>query len=166
MDHLLEDIGELPTPAHRTKDWAGRTRERTDAGLLLLQDLGVFGNLAWLDGYRPGDPDRSKGWVEGWLASRIQMTLAGISPTPALPAAPSPPNAAPHRRLRHATRTTGPTVDGATLRQARQERGWSQAALAHALGISRTYLSQIEMGQRAPSAKLTRQCLAWLQRRS
>lgn len=163
VDHILEDIGELPTPPHRTRHWAGRTRERFDAGLLVLQDVGVFGTLHWPDGYGPGAPDRSKGWVEGWLAARVEMGLSGTPALPALPAAstasrPLPPPARPRTPRRAAT------VEGVTIRQARQERGWSQEALAHALDISVPYLSQIETGKRVPSPKLTHKLHAWLRR--
>jgi DNA-binding XRE family transcriptional regulator len=166
IDHILEDIGELPTPAHRTKHWAGRTRERFDAALLLLQDLGVFAALAWPDGYGPGDAERSKGWVERWLPARVQMTLAGTPPPLALSAAAPAPEMARQPPPRRAARAPQPTVEGATIRQTRQERGWSQEALAHALGISVPYLSQIETGKRVPSPKLTRKLVTWIQRRA
>ena len=163
VDHMLEDIGELPTPPHRTRHWAGRTRERFDAGLLVLQDVGVFGTLHWPDGYGPGAPDRSKGWVEGWLAARVEMGLSGTPALPGRPVAatvssPLPPPARPRTSRRAAT------VEGVTIRQARQERGWSQEALARVLDISVPYLSQIETGKRVPSPKLTRKLQAWLQR--
>ncbi len=160
IDHLLADIGELPTRPHRTRHWAGRTRERFDAGLLVLQDVGVFGTLHWPDGYGPGASDRSKGWVEGWLAARVEMGLSGTPALPALPAASSP--LSPPARPRPSRRAG--TVEGITIRQVRQARGWSQEALARALDISVPYLSQIETGKRFPSPKLTHKLQTWLQR--
>jgi DNA-binding XRE family transcriptional regulator len=163
IDHLLEDIGELPLAAQRTKDWARRTRERFDAAMLLLQERGVFVELVWPDGYGPGDADRSKGWVERWLSARVQMTFTG-TPQPLARAAATPDTTVPRQRhARRSTRTT--TVEGATIRHTRKERGWSQKALAHTLDISVPYLSQIEMGKRVPSAKLTRQLASWLEHR-
>ena len=40
---------------------------------------------------------------------------------------------------------------GANIRALRQERGFSQAEMAHAAGIHVTYLSGIERGRRNPS---------------
>lgn len=40
------------------------------------------------------------------------------------------------------------------LKEARQERGLSQAALAELVGVSRNTISSIETGQFSPTAKL------------
>jgi DNA-binding XRE family transcriptional regulator len=42
---------------------------------------------------------------------------------------------------------------GATIRQYRLQRGLSQHALAARIGLSRTYINQIEQGQRNPSIR-------------
>lgn len=162
IDHLLEDIGELPLASQRTKDWARRTRERFDSAMLLLQERGVFVELFWPDGHGPGDPDRSKGWVERWLSARVQMTFAGTPQPVVLSDTTSHVETPRKRNTRRPPRAI--TVQGETIRQARKARGWSQRALAHTLDISVPYLSQIEMGKRLPSAKLTRQLQNWLER--
>lgn len=161
---ILEDVGELPAPEQRTRHWAGRTRERFDTGLPLLRDVGIFSALAWPDGYGPGDADRSKGWVDGWLTARVHMTLSDKPP------ALSPGNTAHHgqRQQRKKRRgvpssTAGQGVDGAAVRRARAEWAWRQEVLARHLGISSPYLSQIETGKRVPSATLARKLQTWLQ---
>ena len=42
------------------------------------------------------------------------------------------------------------TIDGETLRQMRDAAGWSQERLARQAGISRSYVAEIERGQRKP----------------
>ena len=60
-------------------------------------------------------------------------------------------------------RVAAPPVDGAAIRQTRLERYWSQKTLATHLGISVSYLSQLENSTRPPSAILMAKILAWLQ---
>ncbi len=48
------------------------------------------------------------------------------------------------------------------IRQARHNRGWSQKSLAHWLGISESYLGQIELGKRQPSTDLCQRMRAWI----
>ncbi len=45
-------------------------------------------------------------------------------------------------------------VFGVRVRQLRKSRGWSQEALADAVGLAVTYVGQIERGQRNPSLKV------------
>jgi ribosome-binding protein aMBF1 (putative translation factor) len=92
------------------------------------------------------------------------MTFTGTPPPLALAAATPDADVPRQRHARRSARTT--TVEGATIRYTRKERGWSQKALAHTLDISVSYLSQIEMGKRIPSAKLTRQLASWLEHRN
>ncbi len=40
------------------------------------------------------------------------------------------------------------------IKEARQERGYSQEELAHLVGVSRNTISSIETGQFSPTAKL------------
>ena len=49
------------------------------------------------------------------------------------------------------------------LRHRRRKRGWSQKSLAHWLGISESYLGQIELGKRLPSAGLCQRICAWME---
>lgn len=49
------------------------------------------------------------------------------------------------------------------LRRTRRTRGWSQKSLAHWLGISESYLGQIELGKRLPSAGLCQRMRAWIE---
>ena len=48
------------------------------------------------------------------------------------------------------------------IRRARTEALWSQKTLAGDLGISVSYLSQIENDKRQPSKKLTYKLKAWV----
>lgn len=45
-------------------------------------------------------------------------------------------------------------VFGVRVRQLRRARGWSQEALADAVGLAVTYVGQIERGQRNPSLRV------------
>lgn len=157
IDHILEEIGELPTPATRDHHWLGRTRQRTEAGLDLLQDAGVL-LVGWPEGYS-SLPNRH------WLDTKIQLLVPETLPclpSPALPVPaapqPRPPLGRPARQPVHA-----PAVDGPTIRQTRLERYWSQKTLAAHLGISVSYLSYLETGTRLPSATLLAKIVAWLQ---
>ena len=44
-------------------------------------------------------------------------------------------------------------LDGQKLRRAREDRGWSQADLACATNLSRSFVSQLESGARGTSPK-------------
>jgi DNA-binding XRE family transcriptional regulator len=160
IDGLLQDIGELPEPQKRDKDWAGRTRDRFDEAMLTLQEAGVFVNVEWPDGYGPGDKDRSKGWVAGWLAAKVRITLPSTAPE--LPE-PPPKLPAPKRKRRAKQPAKVQLLDGSAIRRARTERGWTQQDLARHLGIAPAYLSQIESGKRLPSKELAGKLKVWLE---
>lgn len=158
---LLADIGELPRQPARTKDWAGRTRDRLDDALLSLVESGLFTSVTWPDGHGPADEDRQRGWVEQWLAARVVIELAMPAPTaqPALPSSqlilsltPAPAEPVPD---------DGP-ISGQAIRRARAARQWKQDRLAQHLGISVPYLSQIEGDRRQPSPQLAARLRAWL----
>ena len=156
IDHILEDIGELPTPAKRDHNWIGRTRQRFDGGTDLLQNAGVLA-VGWPMGYST-IPNRQ------WLETKIQLTVPEtlpLLPPPSLQdiSAPSP---RPRRGRPPLLSAHVPPVDGATIRQTRLEHYWSQKTLATHLGISVSYLSQLENGTRPPSASLMAKILAWL----
>src|SRR2546428_13558519 len=72
IDHILEDIGELPTPAKRDHNWIGRTRQRFDGGTDLLQNAGVLAG-GWPHGYST-IPNRQ------WLETKTQLTWPAHHP--------------------------------------------------------------------------------------
>jgi DNA-binding XRE family transcriptional regulator len=155
IDHILEDIGELPTPDQRPRNWLGRTRNRVEAGLDLLQEAGVCA-VGWPEGYS-SIPNRR------WLETKIQLTVPETLPAlpPPVPEVLPVPRATPTRRLQRRPKMQTP-IDGTTIRQIRLERHWSQRALAKHLGITRPYLAQIENGVRSPSSLLAAKVQAWL----
>ncbi len=157
IDYLLEHIGELPTQGERAKHWAGRTRDRFDEAMLLLQEARLFSSVRWPLGYGPGDSDRSRGWVNRWLEARVEIGL----PNPAVEALPArsprgvlellqPPRSAPAASL------------GPALRQAMSDRNISQTSIARYFGISQSYLSRIVNGERDPSPELGARIASWL----
>jgi transcriptional regulator with XRE-family HTH domain len=50
-------------------------------------------------------------------------------------------------------------MDGATLREARQNKNWTQQQAARALGVTQAYLSMLEKGRRAVPESLVRKAL-------
>ncbi|NWJ98054.1 MAG: helix-turn-helix domain-containing protein [Chloroflexi bacterium] len=185
IGNLLEDVGELVTLENRDKNWAPRTRDRFDEAILKLKEIGVFSDVTWPLGYGPGDSDRGKGWVEKWLASSIKISFAEnllstsmtnneqLTRPKVRPVEPSVERSTegstevaklkrgrPKSQESATTRMDG-TLDGSAIRQARIEWAWSQEDLAKHLDISRTYLSQIEMGKRKPSKELTLKLNKW-----
>ncbi len=62
-----------------------------------------------------------------------------------------------------ATRRAAAGRTSRALRQVRRHRGWSQKSLAHWLGISESYLGQIELGKRLPSANLCERMREWIE---
>lgn len=160
VGRLLESVGELPVPEERARDWAGRIRERFDEATQKLQELGVFARVEWPNGHGPGDPDRSKGWVERWLDAKVRVYLPEA--TPELPKQNRAMAVPSHRQRSSPKNTEEPRIDGASVRRTRMERGWSQDDLARYLGISTPYLSQIENEKRRPSPKLWARIHAWV----
>ncbi len=145
IDRLLERIGELPLQEERSRNWAGRTRDRFDEALLALQEAGMFAEVSWPGGYGPGHPDRGRGWVDRWLAAKVVITLPQKAPE--LPAEAGHKVLPAYRRRPRAPKAqqtkSGP-IDGVAIRSARNDRYLSQKALARQLGISVPYLSQLE----------------------
>jgi hypothetical protein len=158
VDRLLEAVGELPEPAARGKDWAGRTRDRFDEAMLALQEAKVFAALEWPDGAGPGDADRTKGWSRQWLDASVKITLPESAPGAPAPLPPPRRRAGRHRK----PLAPGQRVSGNLVRQRRLERGWAQQALARHLGITVPYLSQLETGKRIASEDLAHRLKAWL----
>jgi DNA-binding transcriptional regulator YiaG len=173
IGNLLEDVGELVTLENRDKNWAPRTRDRFDEAILKLKEIGVFSDVLWPTGYGPGDPDRSKGWVERWLAGTIKISFAEnlLSATmisneqKPRPKARSAEVANPklgRPKSQEPKTTFNPEVDGFAIRRARTEWAWSQEGLANYLGVSTAYVSQIETGKRIPSKNLITKINKWL----
>src|SRR5579864_8344811 len=50
-------------------------------------------------------------------------------------------------------------MEGHTLREARQNKNWTQEQTARALGVTQAYLSMVESGRRAVSDALVRRAL-------
>lgn len=162
IESLIEDIGELPPPNERTAHWAGRLRDRFDEALMLLKEQGLIDDVVWPERFEPGARDRNKGWVEAWLASKIVLTRParyfGAFETAATPQA--------RRRSRPANRgrKSGTPQAPGDLRQIRLRHGLSQAAVAAALGVSPSYLSQVETGRISPSERLSGSASAYFAR--
>ncbi len=162
VENVLEKVGELPVHQYRGGHWARRTRERFDDALLTLQESGVFRSVHWPDGYGPGDGDYGRGWVEKWLAAKVEFTLPEQAPD--LPARSNRAFALAGSVSDTARRTPNDRFDGTALRTARTDRGWSQEGLAKELGISVAWLSKIEGGKKQPSRKLVDNIFRWMQR--
>lgn len=164
IDRLLEEAGALPRPKSRDRHWAGRTRERFDDAMLKLREVNIFADVTWPDGHGPGAPDRTKGWVEPWLNSKVKIILPDDPPELSLKERKA---LAPPRPRRGGRQSKPPTpsqrIDGAAIRRARADRGWKQATLARHLGVSTPYLSQLETGKRLPSKALRAKIDTWLE---
>ncbi len=157
VDHLLQDIGELPVPDQRGPHWAGRTRDRFDEALLKLQGTGTFAAVEWPNGLSPGHADRAKGWVARWLSSKMTISLSAGSAVEESPAG----RRDVQRRRRVNNKLKVEELEIENLRSLRSNRGISQLELARELGISASYLSQIETGKKPASSKLRRRMSLW-----
>jgi|GEM_PF-2679544 len=170
VDHLLEDLGELPAPENRGRNWSGRTRERFDNAMLNLEKIGIFQKVEWPDGFGPEDTERSRGWTKNWLSARVKITLPD-----------RPPELSENFKVRKLTQKketkaikapqntiTPAALDytpfhGKQIRELRKGKGWSQKALAQYLGVSSSYLSQIENNKQSPSEKLQKKFSDWME---
>ena len=157
IDHLLQDIGELPVPDQRGPHWAGRTRDRFDEALLKLQLTGTVAAIEWPDGPAPGRVDRAKGWVARWLSSKMTISLSAASSIDERTAV----RRDAQRRHRANRKPKVDELEIESLRSLRSTRGISQLELARELGISASYLSQIETGKKPASNKLRRRMSLW-----
>ena len=162
VDSLLESVGELPELMSRDSHWGGRTRDRFDEAILMLQEVGVFSEVEWPDAFQPGDRDRAKGWVDSWLSSKIVLHRP-----PAFGGAEEgSPQKARRKKARRRTRQDRvvlPDVQrGSVIRAMRAGRNMSQIQLARELGISAAYLSQIENEKRVVSKGILIRLSTWL----
>lgn len=159
IDHLLEDIGDLPELDARDGHWGGRMRDRFDEAIMMLRETGVFGSVEWPDGHGPGGADRAKGWVESWLSSKIILNRPEVFGGCDIGAAQR------LRKKRRARKAAAGLVElrrGSVIRAMRIERNISQSRFAHELGISAAYLSQIENEKRMVSKSLLERISAWV----
>jgi AraC-like DNA-binding protein len=156
---LLRNHVGLPQEDARGGDWARRERERLEAAVELLVEIGILERVEWPDGYGPADVARTKGWSAPWLAARITLYPAQPAPEqqPALDGvqrqlpAPARPRAKQPRASRKPRRTVARfAVDRPMARAvkeklaARRDAGLPQGdteTLARHLGISRSHLS-------------------------
>ncbi|MBE0530531.1 MAG: helix-turn-helix transcriptional regulator [Rhodospirillales bacterium] len=120
---------------------------------MLLKEQGLVDDVVWPARFEPGGCDRNKGWVEAWLASKVVLVRPAryFGAFDEEAAAPSRRRHGPLARARKAAAREVPD----DLRQIRLRHGLSQAALADALGISPSYLSQVETGRIAASERLS-----------
>jgi transcriptional regulator with XRE-family HTH domain len=156
---LLADIGELPRRDLRHSRWGARMRGRFDEAILMLRETGVLGIVEWPARYGPESAGRGRGWVETWLASKIVLNRHGVLDDCYAKAA---------RHLRK-TRGTGGTASGqlelrrgSVIRTIRIARDVSQCRLAGELGISASYLSQIENERRMASQAVLERIAGWV----
>ncbi len=140
-----------------------RTRERFEQAMDRLAEDGVLGG--WT--YALQDADETacerRGWYAQWLRWRVialpnaqllSLYRAGAEAPPMLPDAQVP-------QIGTAREST-PHID---VRKTRKAKRITQAALAEALGVSRSLIAQIESGARNPSDEFTATFLAWLEER-
>lgn len=73
IDRLLEDVGNLPCFECRHDHWAGRIRDRFEESMMLLVEAGLISGVNWPENALPGDFNRQKGWVDHWLAEKIEI---------------------------------------------------------------------------------------------
>jgi hypothetical protein len=158
VESLLEDIGELPPPESRNAHWAGRLRDRFDEALLSLKERGLVDNVVWSDRFAPGSCDRNKGWVEPWLASKITL----VRPADLFGPVDEKRVRKTVNRRRRAAQATAPGAGD--LRHARLRLGLSQISVAQALGVSASYLSQMETGKMPLSDRVMGDASAYFSR--
>jgi len=144
IGNLLRDVGELPEPDVRGRNWAARTRDRFESGLLSLLDNKLLDGIEWPVRFKPGEAAKGV-WVDRWLESRILIWMPAVAPETE-PVLPTPTRTRPIRNDQ--------IVDVEALKSARDSLGWTQERLAGHFRISRSYLSQIESGKRLPSKRL------------
>lgn len=161
IDHLLEDIGELPERDARSAHWGGRFRDRFDDAVLMLQESGVFGGVERPGEYETRGADRTRGWLDDWLAGKIVLVRPdALGERPAATAAPN----LKKRRTRRAGQGLVELRRGSIIRAMRSNRNISQSRLAREIGISVTYLSQIENEKRMVSRALLGRITDWARR--
>ncbi len=177
IDRILEEIGELPAPEFRTKDWAGRLRDRLLQAWDILLSAGLIKKLKFPDGYGFDDTDRSKGWVETWLSSKVIITAPEAAPEPtqkeieAFRRKQLPRNKKAKRPISKKIRRKPQAIQlevcspkyRKKIRNACEEQYISQRTLAKILAIAPSTLSNILRGHDLPSLELAQKIDSWLE---
>jgi len=177
IDRILEQIGELPVPEFRTKDWAGRLRDGLLKAWDILLSAGLIKKLKFPDGYGFDDTDRTKGWVETWLSSKVIITTPEAAPEPsqkeieAFRKKQFPRNKKAKRLISKKIRRKPQAIQlevcspkyRKKIRNACQEQYISQRTLAKIVGIAPSTLSNILRGHDLPSLRLAQKIDSWLE---
>lgn len=155
IEILLEAVGEKLNTSR-----PHRTRERLEKAMERLLTDGVL--KGWQ--YEQWDENIASqyGWAKKWLQATVsveppdnirnQYQNLGRYETPAQTL--RAPKAAPAAR----------NMLGDQIEQHRRKRGLAQAAAAHQLGITQSYLSKLESGTAKPNHDLLERIQLWLQR--
>ena len=178
IEWLLQEIGKLPTPDNRDKNWYRDLRDTFDAALDKLVQMGAL--FEWE--YSTGCPpllDATPGVAQRWLESKLSFTdpaAVAAKEREHLPALAQKRAALEDqaREVRAARKAKGyrrkrkvaeqaplpipeptGTITAAELKQWRNERGIQQAEMARRLGVTQQYFSYMERGKRPITAELT-----------
>jgi hypothetical protein len=165
---LLRDIGELPVPEARDRNWGMRTREALEAATATLEGAGLVALVEWPDEIGPDDVTRTKGWVDRWLAARIRITgleahakmqeahekrlAAPAPPKPKRIAPPTQPNAG--NRPEPGRHRTATDVDAPAIWRKLAALYWRQSTLAKHLDCRQNYLSRVMNGHTKASPEM------------
>jgi DNA-binding XRE family transcriptional regulator len=161
--NLLSDIGDLPRPEVRGRNWAATVRTNFEEALMLLgpgdadtPGHKIISSVEWPHGFGPDDADRSKGWVDQWLSASLTVEVYDPSRESSDAARPS--------STRKSRQVKAPVEQIRRLRL-RHEPRCTQKELAKRLNISRSYLSQVETSRRVPSKTLEADIDDWAESR-
>jgi DNA-binding XRE family transcriptional regulator len=157
---LLKAI--LPSPqidsARSDNRKAYKLKQSWDSALKLLMNLEwqiEFDPETYPDKLQPENKERNpKGYLECWLAAKI--TILQPEPIPLLISKKTQP-----KQLKRAS-AKPLSIAGASVRKAREGKGWTQRKLAGWLGVSQSLIAQIERGQRTVSPEIETKLLALL----
>jgi DNA-binding XRE family transcriptional regulator len=157
---LLKAI--LPSPqidsARSDNRKAYKLKQSWDNALKLLMNLGwqiEFDPKTYPEKLQPENKERNpKGYLEWWLAAKI--TILQPEPIPLLISTKAQP-----KQLKRAS-AKPLSIAGASVRKAREGKGWTQRKLAGWLGVSQSLIAQIERGQRTVSPAIETKLLALL----
>ncbi|MCC3417606.1 MAG: helix-turn-helix transcriptional regulator [Microcoleus sp. PH2017_29_MFU_D_A] len=146
---------DLARSAHRK---AYKLKQKWDSALKLLMTLGwqiEFDPETYPEKLQPENKERNpKGYLDRWLVAKI--IILQPEPIPVLLASKVEP-----QQLKPALPKPVP-ITGASVRKAREGKGWNQRKLAGWLGVSQSLIAQIELAQRTVSPELEAKLLTLL----